>query len=1316
MLSPVKKTGKVEVTLTYTDQNGVSVTSDPKEIEVVESAVSINFTNEYGVVTDVRREICADISNDSIVYSSLYVTFTDKESGDYINWGPQDKVNIYSVEESNGQLLYDAKLYSQGEEGKIFRLISYRVNPDLGSETFRIVCEVGGKTYTREVTVYNYHTLKFAADDAQMVDGCRYTLTLEDKAAVKVSGVGGAADGNSYTVKIYVDDLEEDGSYVLDLSPYTVSYTGSAAIEFAGWTYKGSNGFENIIPEIRSDSVSYVGYSIVPAFMDASPKAITVGGDVEKDGSILIDNSEKKNYRQVSVNVSPETAAVISADTDIVLDDEIDGYFCLDNGIVTSGKNDKAPIKLDGATQTGDGLEYHFTVSAKSRKVGDKATIKLSVYGDDETVRPVEIPVKIYGQYEDKKGIRYAGVDGEDAVDTSVTVDDVERFYDENGYMIVLTDIYSPAHDADGNMVLLKPGQSGDKHAEKVTGTAEIIVVNVGKYMVIDGNLMAGTLFEFDGHRYYANTEGLVVTYGVTEELGTPGSYTDPVTGITYVINEDGTAEEDKLFVVDTVEWNWEKTGFGYQNATVTFTSTDNRTKVLTVSKNEIDKTRLKWMEITGHDGYTEYKAYASFLTLGKLVEATETKCLDEGGYEVFPHEGDHEWKDYWTWAENYSSAKAELICTKGADPETRVVEVKDIVVTTNGNLTVYTASVKYDNNTFTSSKAVSKNGGQDAIVDNSTGLIVSGLEDDFVYDGTKKTFSNLKVYWNDSILVEGTDYKLTYANNINAGDETASVTITGMGQYEKNVSEVISFSIEKADFADCVTPKDEKWTTSLLVGTKVTAPAMLFNGKTLNKKLYTVTLEDDADIVIGQKAAKAGEWTATVAPSAEAAANFEGSVEIAFRVFDKENTVTADKVAVTTTVSPIGKKSDFQIDPAVAAFTLKYKNVTLSESDFDEMFEVSEDEFYSAGTRYVTLTALDGAKIGAYNIVGSKRIKVTVKGLKLSSMKNSFAVLDKKSVPYKGEAWDYDDVLEELGLEDDAVAGLVRGTDYTVETRNNLKKGTMKVVFTGTGIYEGTVTKNVPIRALTEDEYTIVINGETYEKGADELIEVPYTAGGTVIENLKVTAFDGFLLREGVDYTVSYKDNKTVGQIATLTINGKKNYGKGVVQFKVCKNETCSVYTLPYEVTSPDKADGKKAPVIYDAVSGKKLTVGKDFTYKYDTDLRSGVLFVHITNGTLGTYDFGDGMDLHGYHVFATAVSNKFVSVKGTHYYTGSAVTLSASDFSGLKLGEDFVIVGYKNNIKAGTAKVTIRGIGTYGKTCTLSFKINKATVKGSN
>ncbi|MBR5579500.1 MAG: hypothetical protein IKW28_10965, partial [Lachnospiraceae bacterium] len=64
---------------------------------------------------------------------------------------------------------------------------------------------------------------------------------------------------------------------------------------------------------------------------------------------------------------------------------------------------------------------------------------------------------------------------------------------------------------------------------------------------------------------------------------------------------------------------------------------------------------------------------------------------------------------------------------------------------------------------------------------------------------------------------------------------------------------------------------------------------------------------------------------------------------------------------------------------------------------------------------------------------------------------------------------------------------------------------------------------------------------------------------------------------------------------------------------------------------------------------------------------------------------------------------------------YTGDDVTLTNEDITikiknnsaTLVKDQDYRIVGYTNNVKKGTAKVTLQGIGDFGGTKTVTFKI---------
>ena len=76
----------------------------------------------------------------------------------------------------------------------------------------------------------------------------------------------------------------------------------------------------------------------------------------------------------------------------------------------------------------------------------------------------------------------------------------------------------------------------------------------------------------------------------------------------------------------------------------------------------------------------------------------------------------------------------------------------------------------------------------------------------EYTYDGTEKK-PKVVVKNNDTILTENTDYTLTYQNNVNAGEKTASsnaptVIITGAGKYEATIpaDTKLTFTINKAE------------------------------------------------------------------------------------------------------------------------------------------------------------------------------------------------------------------------------------------------------------------------------------------------------------------------------------------------------------------------------------------------------------------------------------------------------------------------------------------------------------------------------------
>lgn len=169
--------------------------------------------------------------------------------------------------------------------------------------------------------------------------------------------------------------------------------------------------------------------------------------------------------------------------------------------------------------------------------------------------------------------------------------------------------------------------------------------------------------------------------------------------------------------------------------------------------------------------------------------------------------------------------------------------------------------------------------------------------------------------------------------------------------------------------------------------------------------------------------------------------------------------------------------------------------------------------------------------------------------------------------------------------------------------------------------------------------------------------------------------------------------------------------------------------------VTAADKFPGGKksflsAPVVTDE-NGKKLKSGRDYTVTgyYLTDSTSSTLTDFDGTGTVaadttvtvkiqGTGNY-TGTTQTTYRIAAKDISKTKVSVKKVTY-TESGVQITAETIAdggltvtdqttkeNLVYGQDYIITGYKNNDRKGTATLTIQGIGEYGGTKTVKFII---------
>ena len=340
--------------------------------------------------------------------------------------------------------------------------------------------------------------------------------------------------------------------------------------------------------------------------------------------------------------------------------------------------------------------------------------------------------------------------------------------------------------------------------------------------------------------------------------------------------------------------------------------------------------------------------------------------------------------------------------------------------------------------------------------------------------------------------LVKGTDYTVSYTNNINVG--TATVTITGKGNYTGTKSS--TFKIVQAPVPTIAINAiaNQTYTGSAIIP----AVTVKSNGTVLTKDThYTVTYSNNTNV-----------GTATVKVTGKG--TYAGaSATATFKIVAKS--VSGATVSAIADQTYTGSA----IHPAV---TVKDGSKTLVKgTDYTVVYKNNT----AVGTATVTIT-------GKGNYTGSETLSFSIVA------KANFTVNAISDQTYTGSA------LTPGVTVKDGSKTLIKDSDYTVAYKDNINAGTVTVTVTGKGNYSG-ITKTT----------TFKINPKSIEGLTFASIPSQTYTGSALTPD--VTVKDGSkTLVKGTDYTVVYKNNTAVGT-ATVTITGKGNFnGKKAVSFEI--------------------------------------------------------------------------------------------------------------------------------------------------------------------
>ena len=482
--------------------------------------------------------------------------------------------------------------------------------------------------------------------------------------------------------------------------------------------------------------------------------------------------------------------------------------------------------------------------------------------------------------------------------------------------------------------------------------------------------------------------------------------------------------------------------------------------------------------------------------------------------------------------------------------------------------------------------------------------------ENAMVYTGSA-IMPAVKVTNGDTVLRNGTDYIVSYKNNINAGP--ASAEIKGKGNYSMQFS--LPFTIEKKNVND----SDIKISNLTVADNtqKIDLVVTYAGIKLKNQKDYTAEVSENKVTLTGK-------------------GNFTGSRTVDIVYADKTEKIS---VSIKTGLSFVydGTAHTLSEDQLVVKGSKSKEVLSLDQ------YTVSYSDNVNAGTVKVTVAATGG---GDSRYTGS-----VTKSFRIVPAKNAvitIADIDEKAYEYTGTA-----VTPELEIS--AVLGngntetLVNGKDYKAAYSNNVKGGKAKVKVTFTGNYKGikAQTKNYIINpAVLDSSAEVIVPGSV-------VLQKNAKAGkyrlkpGTMLNVQK----DHVMLKKG-DYNVAYylndetskmnaKASVSAGDVITVKVSlkGNGNY----VMAEGTELTASYIITAPagknitgYKVKVLDPATGKEAKTGYtgspitfdpsDAGAGIVLTKGKDridlgdaetaahFTVQYVNNLNKGTAYIIVT------------------------------------------------------------------------------------------------------
>ena len=610
--------------------------------------------------------------------------------------------------------------------------------------------------------------------------------------------------------------------------------------------------------------------------------------------------------------------------------------------------------------------------------------------------------------------------------------------------------------------------------------------------------------------------------------------------------------------------------------------------------------------------------------------DGTETQSCDICGEEkTRTLEHGHIWKASYTWSEELDSCQIAFVCERDSGhTETRTadvtVEERKVSCTEDGAF-VYTAQTELDGNTYMDQKSVKTESAGHLFThyrQTKAPTYAEAGEQAAVCDrcGEAEDRQLIPPLAAPPIL-PAPAASLESGSRVTAGTE---VTLSCA-----NAEAAIYYTLD----GTMPTPAAQRYEQPIPISESVTVRAYAVLDEHADSPVFTASylvVEDSresdgvADGDAPSDGIPAGLWAAGLEDQEYiyTGAAIKPEVRVYFgkvRLQEKRDysiSCKNNKNAGTATITVVGKGNYSGKD--TVSFEIRQKSISGEDVFVTDLALTSNGKVQKpvptvlCGTKKLSkgrdfdLTYLQNEAVQDPKDPGEYRIRISGKGNYTGERTISLTMLEKggERTLLSAAKISYQKTYEYTGqpiplIADLRMAGqsLREGEDYQITYSNHTEIGTAKAVLTGIGKYAG-------VKVL---EFKIVGRGLSNKTVTVENLPASVLYSGKAIspEPDVTDKKDGKKLEKGVDYRLSYQNNKKAGK-ATVLIEGMGNYSGTLKK---------TFQILPYDITEPDisekkiqavldgtvnfeKGGSKPKPVV--TFEGKLLTEGTDYKLSY--------------------------------------------------------------------------------------------------------------------